>query len=177
MSPQRGILAAVLLCAAACGSKSKTPVEPHETEPAPDTFKDMNHDQRVEFMKTVVMPTMKPIFVAFDTEFEEMDCKTCHGAGAESGTFEMPNPELPVLPGTEEAFGEYMKDPDHAKWAMFMIQQVKPKMAELLKMSEFDPATGQGDFSCANCHTMEGGAPPADSDSDSDAAVDEDSGG
>jgi hypothetical protein len=160
MSIQRGSIAALLLFAA-CGGKSTPPANPEPTpEPAPSEFKDMNHDQRADFMKTVVMPEMKPMFVAFDPKFEDMDCKTCHGASAESGTFEMPNPDLPVLPGTEEAFGEYMKDPEHARWAMFMIQQVKPKMAELLKVAEFDPATGTGEFSCANCHTMEGGAHP-----------------
>jgi hypothetical protein len=161
MSVQRATIAAFLFLAACGGKSAPTTTTPEpEPEPAPSQFKDMNHDQRVEFMKTVVMPEMKPLFVAFDPKFEEMNCKTCHGAGAENGKFEMPNPDLPVLPGTEEAFGEYMKDPEHARWAMFMIEKVKPTMAGLLQVAEFDPATGTGEFSCASCHTMEGGAPP-----------------
>jgi hypothetical protein len=158
MTLQRGTIAACLFVAACGGGGGggKPPVKQPEPEPAPSAFKDMNEEQRADFMKTVVLPQMKELFVAFDPKFDAMDCKTCHGDGVAAGTFEMPNPKLPVLPGTEEAFGEYVKDPEHARWSQFMIGQVKPKMAELLQVDEFDPATGTGEFSCANCHTLEG---------------------
>ena len=160
---------AVLLATAACGggaatsppttSPAEAPAEPVvEAPPADMAFKDMNDDQRKAFMKTVVLPRMKEVFVAFDAaEFGDMDCTTCHGEDAKAGKFEMPNAKLPALPGTQDGWDKLMADPDDARWLKFMAETVKPEMAKLLKMSEFDPATGVGDFSCHNCHTEEGG--------------------
>jgi hypothetical protein len=151
------------LLAAACGSKSSAPTtptpEPEDTPPPEGmAFKDMNADQRASFMKHTVLPTMKPIFQAFNADkFAEFDCKTCHGGGAEDGSFEMPNPDLPVLPQPEN-FMAYAQDPEHAPWVKFMAEEVKPQMAKLLMMSEYDPATNTGDFSCHNCHLTEGEA-------------------
>ena len=75
-------LCSFALLAAACGSKSKpTPTEPVG---ATSAWKDMNADQRHAYMKETVLPQMKEAFVAFDAEeFGEMNCKTCHGPGAE----------------------------------------------------------------------------------------------
>ena len=68
----------------------------------------------------------------------------------------MPSPQVPALPGSEEAFIEYMKDPEHARWSKFMIERVWPKMADLLQVAKFDPATHPEGFSCHNCHTLIG---------------------
>jgi mono/diheme cytochrome c family protein len=159
---------ATVLLAAACGGKSTpapaaAPSEPAEvTVPEGMKFDDMNHDQRLSFMKNTVLPRMKELFQAFDaTEFAEFNCKTCHGSGAEDGTFEMPTPDIEVLPGSEEAFVEYAKEPEHQRFIKFMSEQVKPEMAKLLQEPEYDPATGQGEFSCGNCHTFEGQPAPA----------------
>jgi hypothetical protein len=119
--------------------------------PAPAAFHDMNRDQRMMFMKETVMPAMQAEFQKFDAKrYAEFSCATCHGSGAKSGTFTMPNPELPKLPATPDGFkalGE--KHPDMMK---FMGEVVKPKMQELLKEEPFDPATGKG-FGCMECHT------------------------
>jgi hypothetical protein len=152
----------VLLLAAACGGKSTQATGPGggaaDTPPPADmAFKDMNADQRMAYMKLTVLPEMKATFQAFDaTKFAKFECKTCHGAGADDGTFEMPNPDIARLPATPEKFAEYAKDPKHGPWLEFMGTKVKPQMAKLLKMTEFDPATNTGDFSCHGCHMSEG---------------------
>ena len=110
------------LLAAACGSKSKpadttmgggggTATAGGGDMPAAASWEQMDHDARKAYMKETVLPEMKKLFVEFDAgEFGNMNCKTCHGAGAEDGSFEMPNPELPVLsmdkfqnPGDDQA--------------------------------------------------------------------------
>jgi hypothetical protein len=143
---------AACLFVVACGSEQdSTPVEESE----PTAYDEMKFEQRHALMQNVVLPQMKEIFVAFDAKFEAMNCATCHGDGATDGTFAMPNPKLPVLP-SEEAFGEYLLDPEHARWSQFMFEQVWPQMASLLKVAKFDPATSIDGFSCDNCHTLEG---------------------
>lgn len=151
MNLSRAVLA-IALTLVACGGGSSAPTA--HPKPTPSSFKDMDMDQRAQFMKDVVMPQMKPVFVAFDPKFNTFECKTCHGDGAADGTFKMPSAQLPVLPGTEEAFMEYAKDPEHARWAKFMVEQVEPPMAKLLQITQFNPATKTGDFSCEACHTL-----------------------
>lgn len=142
---------AVCLFVAACGGEDGS-------EPAaePAAFKDMNFEQREVFMTDAVLPQMKELFVGFDAKFEGMDCKTCHGDGATDGSFALPSPQLPVLPSTEEAFLEYSKDPEHARWSQFMFEKATPLMASLLQVPKYDPVTNTGEFSCNNCHTLEG---------------------
>lgn len=160
------ILASILgLALAACGSKSSTPAGgggdtvPTDTTALTDmAFEAMDHDQRKAFMKEVVMPEMKTLFVEFDPKYESFNCATCHGEGAADGSFEMPNAGLPVLPGDEAGWGKLAQD--EPAWLEFMASKVKPAMAKLLKVTEFDPATNTGEFGCHGCHTM-AGAPPA----------------
>ena len=151
----------VALLIAACGSKAPATQKPEPETPPPPAdmaFKDMNADQRVAFMKHTVLPAMKQTFSAFDPKFANMNCKTCHGKGADDGSFEMPNPDLPRLPKPED-FMAYAKDPKHAPWVKFMAEKVTPQMAKLLKVPEFDPKTMTG-FSCNGCHLVEGEEPP-----------------
>src|SRR5579883_3009034 len=106
------------------------PAPPASTDSTP-AWKDMNHKQREEFMKKVVMPKMKPEFIAFDAKrFGRMNCMTCHGDGAKDESFKMPNPKLPPLPTTQEGF-QKLKDkfPDMLN---FMSTKVKPDMASIL---------------------------------------------
>jgi hypothetical protein len=119
-------------------------------------FKDMNKEQRGAFMEHVVLPTMKPIFQSFDADkFSEVNCRTCHGKGAENHTFKMPDAEIARLPQPEN-FAAFAQDPEHAPWVQFMAEKVKPTMAKLLGMTEFDPATHTGEFGCYACHMKEG---------------------
>ena len=145
---------AILACllAAACG-------DAHDDGPAgmqPTAYAQMNREQRTAFMSAVVVPQMTQIFTAFDAKFQNLSCKTCHGNGAADGTFAMPSPQVPALPASEEAFAEYVKDPEHARWSQFMIEQVWPKMADLLQVDKFDPAAHPEGLSCHNCHTLIG---------------------
>jgi hypothetical protein len=146
---------ALITLLAACGGSQPAAKAPPPPAPAPTAYKDMNLDQRKEFMEKVVLPEMKTAFAAFEPKFADMNCKSCHGKGAEDGSFEMPSAELPVLPNTPEKFAEYAKDPEHARWSKFMVEEVEPKMANLLHLTPFDPATKTGEFSCMSCHTTE----------------------
>ncbi|MDI1442628.1 hypothetical protein [Polyangium sp. 6x1] len=141
---------AVCLFVAACGGEDGGPAA------EPTAYADMSFEERVVFMNDVVLPEMKEVFVAFDPKFEAMSCATCHGNGATDGTYTMPSPQIPVLPGTEEAFLEYVKDPEAARWSQFMLDKVSPRMAELLQVAVFDHETNPNGFSCHNCHTLEG---------------------
>ncbi len=152
MESKRVIIAACLLAAACNGGPDETPAEGS----APGAYEEMTFAQRYIFMNDVVMPQMKQTFVAFDAKFANMSCATCHGKGASDGSFAMPSADVAVLP-SEEQFPEYVKDPEHARWAQFMLEQVWPQMATLLKVRMFDPTTHTEGFSCANCHTVAGG--------------------
>jgi hypothetical protein len=145
---------AVLLFLTACGgSSNKAPPEPAK----PLVWKDMNADQRQTYMKDVVLPKAKEIFVAFDPKYSTMDCVTCHGDGAADGSFEMPNAKIKPLPNSEEAFIAWVsKDPEAGRYAGFMAEKVEPLMADLLNEKPFDPKTKTGEFGCTACHTLIG---------------------
>jgi hypothetical protein len=145
--------------AAACGGKSTpagggggggtTPEEPAMGPLAAGQWEAMDHEARGKFMAKVVLPAMEAEFKTFDADrFAEVNCKTCHGAGAEDHTFKMPNPDLPEL--TMELF---QNPPEEAKPMLeFMSTTVKPKMAELLGMPQKTETT-EG-FGCDGCHTF-----------------------
>ena len=147
---------ASLVVAAACGSKAPTTTtttgggDPGSATPVlPDVpFEKLDHDQQIQFMKEKVVPTMEPLFKEHDPkEFAEFGCKTCHGAGAEKGEFEMPNPNLPKL-----NFADMSK---HKKQDLeWMGKVIKPTMAMLLQQPEYTPETPDG-FGCVHCHTAE----------------------
>lgn len=144
------VASALALVVAACGG-SHPPAEP----PAPRVWKDMNARQREQYMKDVVMPRAREVFTAFDPSFADMDCKTCHGPGADDKTFEMPNPDIRPLPNTPDAFMALMaKDDEVKRFTPFMVDKVEPMMAELLQVTVFDPRTETGEMSCEYCHTL-----------------------
>jgi len=114
-------------------------------------WKDMKHDEREHYMKSVVLPAMKPLFAKWSPdEFGDIRCATCHGASAKDKTFKMPNPKLPRLPTDEAGWKELeAKEPDAVK---FMREVVVPTMAQMLGEKPYDPATKEG-FGCFECHT------------------------
>lgn len=156
---RRTLAALVVSVLAACGGsspKTTTPKEEPVVGPPQVAWKDMSVEQKGRYMDKVVTPRMKELFVAFDAkEFAEFGCKTCHGEEAlKTKKFEMPNPGLFQLPASQEGFAELAKEkPEYMK---FMATQVKPEMAKLLGIEEFDPANPkEGTFGCMGCHGFE----------------------
>ena len=109
---------------------------------------DMNHDERMAHMSTVVLPKMKALFQGFDPErFADFDCQTCH---RDSGSFKMPNPELPTL--VEKGF--YRKHrKENPEITRFMWKEVEPAMGEALGQT-WGP---RGFVHCGLCHGSSGG--------------------
>ncbi len=148
-------LAMVLLFAAACGSKTPTTTTPGgggegTAEVAlPDVpFDELNAQQRAEFMKQKVVPTMKPIFQNHDAKaFADFGCKTCHGEGVKDHKFDMPNDKLPKL--NFKDMSKFKKE--DVEW---MKTEVLPTMAKLLKQEVYSEQNPKG-FGCLECHTQE----------------------
>lgn len=147
----KSLVIIVGLVVAACGQGTEDSMPPQ-----PTVYAQMSFGERAAFMTEVVLPRMTETFAAFDPKYANMSCTTCHGKGATDGTYAMPSPQIPPLPSSEEAFFEYMKDPEHARWSQFMIGEVWPKMASLLNLEKFDPTSHLDGFSCSNCHTLMG---------------------
>lgn len=111
-------------------------------------FDKLTHDEKVKFMKTKVMPTMKPLFQKFDKkEFGNFTCKTCHGKDPAKAKYEMPTKDLPAL--DFDAIKAGKEDP---KMVEFMAKVVKPEMAKLLNEPEMTESEPKG-FGCLHCHT------------------------
>src|SRR5688572_13808040 len=118
-------------------------------------WKDMTFKQKKAYMKDAVMPTMKPIFQAFDAKkFKTFKCQTCHGDDGADRKFKMPSNGIHPLPNTKEAFEARLKaEPTWPKWTDFMVQKVEPAMAKLLAVPVFNPEKPvEGALSCGNCH-------------------------
>ncbi len=142
---------------AACGGGQKSPESPADEspseveaseseEPAGKAWKDMDRDERMEFMGLTVMPAMQEIFSEFDAEgYKEFKCQTCHGDDMREVDYKMPN-GLYALPLEDPITAS--KDYDEAT-TTFMMEKVVPKMAELLGE---EPVT---ELKCASCHDVE----------------------
>jgi hypothetical protein len=130
--------------------------KPAADKPAgpPQVWKDMTAEQRGKYMKEVVTPKMKVAFQQFDADaFKKFGCDTCHGKQAKARKFKMPNPDIYALPGTPEAFAPVMEK--KPKMVKFMAEVVKPQMAALLGLPEFEPKKPEaGGFGCHGCHTI-----------------------
>jgi len=121
-------------------------------------WKDMTFDQKRAYMKTAVVPTMKPIFQAFDAKkFKKVTCETCHGKDGPDRKFKMPSNDIHPLPNTPEAFQAMMaKSPDWARWTDFMVKSVEPTMGKLLGVAIYNPEKpDENAFACKNCHKLE----------------------
>jgi hypothetical protein len=149
------VLGGLLLVLAACPSKTggggPGPGPGSAVVTIPDVpFDQLDHDQKLQLMKQVVVPTMGPIFKKHDAQrYATFGCKTCHGDSADRGEFHMPNDELPKL-----NFADMSKfEPASIEW---MKRDVKPTMAKLLKLPEHTEENPDG-FGCLECHTQIGG--------------------
>lgn len=141
---------AVAGLAASCGGSQKTAETPADQgtageESSAETkleWKDMNREQRMEFMGLTVLPEMKKLFQEYDASYGEFKCQTCHGDDMKEVDYKMPNGLFALeKPDPIPASKEY-----DAKVTEFMMDKVKPKMAELL---------GEPEFGCFGCHDAE----------------------
>jgi hypothetical protein len=139
--------------AAPVASAAPTPSAAPSAPPGPPAAGDWDkwsHDWKLAYMKSDVMPKMGEAFKAFDAKrYADFKCKTCHGAGAEDGSFKMPNPALPKL---DVKGGLKTEKAKHPKSVEFMMKKVEIQMAALLGEQPFDMKTMKG-FGCAECHT------------------------
>jgi len=141
----------VLACAVAALVSCRSTPQPSAALGPERPWKEMTHDERLDHMKRVVHPNMKPVFQSFDSaHFADFTCVTCHGSGAEDESFRMPNPGLPRLPGAPDGFERLLAEkPDVVA---FMANGVVPAMAAMLGEKPYDPQTHSG-FGCFRCHT------------------------
>jgi hypothetical protein len=118
----------------------------------------MDEKAKKKYMKTTVLPEMKKLFVAVDKKhYSSMNCETCHGKNAPDKKFKMPNADLPKLPQPTDRAGFMALQQKKPEIVKFMGTQVKPTMAALLGVAEWEPSNPKG-FGCYNCHTQEGAA-------------------
>ena len=148
-----GCLALAVVACAETTASTPPPAAPAAAgAPAKElAWAEMGKQDRIEYMKTVVLPRMRQAFAQFSPDrYEKMTCVTCHGDGATDGSFKMPNPKLPVLPNSSEGFKQLAADKPAVM--EFMKNEVKPKMAAMLGEQEWTPETKTG-FGCGECHT------------------------
>ncbi len=149
----------LVLVLSGCGG-SQPPAEAAPAGEAPSgpaappskPFDELTQNEKLDVMKKVVVPTMKPLFQAQDAEkFKDFGCVTCHGPHAKSGKFDMPNPDLPKLNFADNMKVHKEKTPE---MLTFMQEKVNTEMPKLLNEPPYDPATKQG-FGCGKCHLSE----------------------
>jgi len=149
------LFVALVAFSAACGSTPAPATTPPPATEAvvtlPDLpFAELDHGQKVAFMKQKVMPAMKPLFQAHDPkDFAEFKCTTCHGEGAKEGKFEMPNAKLPKLNFADHN-SKFKKE--DLEW---MAKDIMPTMGKILNLPLYSPDNPKG-FGCLACHTKEG---------------------
>jgi hypothetical protein len=143
------VLVKLALAVLACGPKSGSGSDP-AVPVLPDVpFEQLDHDQKIQFMKQVVVPAMGPIFKRHDPgRYGGFGCVTCHGEAADRGEYHMPNDGLPRL-----NFADLSKFRPHTiEW---MKNEVKPTMARLLREPEHTEDNPDG-FGCLGCHVAVG---------------------
>lgn len=149
---------ALALTACDKGATTPEPAAPTDVEApaqpaaaAPATWEEAEHadlDAQVEYMKTKVVPAMKPVFQgAAPEKYASFTCATCHGPDKQA-----PQEFLPHLTLVDGNIEEFTTMPEVSK---VMAEQIVPAMAEAMGEAPFDPATGQG-FGCAGCHAIDG---------------------
>lgn len=165
-----GIFTAGMLAACATGSAdparpatppgapaTTTPTEAAPAEslaapapPGPGDWDRWSHQQKLAYMKTTFLAQERTVFAGFEpVRYASLNCRTCHGAGANDSSYRMPNPDLPRLSGGADGFGELARKEPQA--LQFMQQVVVPETAKLLGVKAFDMTSHTG-FSCFQCH-------------------------
>jgi hypothetical protein len=133
------------------GAPSTSAAPSASAAPAKVAWKDMTPEQKGTIMKNEVLPKLGDEFKGLDAKhYAEFNCKTCHGKDAKERNFKMPNPSLPKLPADPAGFKTLAeKKPAVMK---FMSEKVKPDMAGILGVEQFEPGKNEKGFGCFNCH-------------------------
>ncbi len=158
----RRLLTAALAGLLSCASKTAPADGPGAVDPgAAETpaatathgspsWGEMTFAQKKAHMSDAVVPKLGEVFRGYDADrFAGFDCATCHGPGADDGSFAMPNASLPKLPPPEEfaAFAESKPE------IMAFMLDVEHATAALIDRQPYDPKTNEG-FGCYDCHTF-----------------------
>jgi hypothetical protein len=145
---------------AGCGSDTRRPalgLEPRVRASPRDEWSAATWEDRHDTMTFLVLPNMARLFQRFDgSRYPEMTCRTCHGADAEMVQYKMPHGLRALDPA--HLPNANAPDPNEARVAKFMIEQVTPQMADLLGLPTYDPKTGRG-LSCFDCHPSQRALP------------------
>lgn len=148
----RCMLVVVALTVTGCAAPRMGVEQPGDVTGPPKAWHRMSFDARKEYMRHVVLPTMKDRFQKFDPDYySDFACGTCHGETMKARKFKMPTPDLPRLPepGSPAWNREVARKTSLLR---FMKHMVVPTMAQLLGKKPYDPQTDSG-FGCFNCHT------------------------
>ena len=128
----------------------------------PKPWKEMTYQEKRSYMKTAVMPALRPVFKTFDAKkFKTFQCETCHGKDGADRKYKMPSNDIHPLPNTPEAFQAKMaKEPEWARWTDFMVKSVEPAMGKVLGVAIYNPEKpDENAFACKNCHKLEATKP------------------
>ncbi|MDP4200894.1 MAG: hypothetical protein Q8922_11360 [Bacteroidota bacterium] len=107
-------------------------------------YQAMSHTEKKEYMRDVLTPEFARMFTAFDAKrFPTVKCVTCHGNGARTGEFKMPDEKLPKLPRSEAGMKRLEKKMPAI--VRFMRDSVATRTASLLGVKE---------YKCEGCHVM-----------------------
>ncbi len=155
-------LALVAVAFAFLGTSLSLPGAATAADPAPAAeagaaakvdWEKMTFDQRKKLMKAKVLPEMKKAFQAVNPKrYQNFTCATCHGDGATTGKFKMPNPKLPKLPAPTDRDGFMALQQKKPEVFKFMETVVKPTVAGIIGLPEWSPQNPKG-FGCFACHT------------------------
>jgi len=103
----------------------------------------MSYEQRVEHMRTVIVPGVQEMFDTRDpdhgTEYQLITCERCHGEDGESRRYAMPN-----LPAVDTSYGAETS-------SRFLDEHVIPWLLDELGYEPEDVATPAG-LGCNLCH-------------------------
>jgi hypothetical protein len=123
--------------------------------PRPGEWVTWSHDQKLAYMKDGFMDAERAVFAAWEpVRYRELSCRTCHGPGADDGSYRMPNIELTRPIRGVEGFRELAAQ--EPALLRFMQKAVVPATARLLGLPEFDMTAHTG-FSCWQCHVPQEG--------------------
>jgi len=128
-------------------SSAPAPAPAATAAPARVAFSTLSAEQKLQRMKSVVMPSMSKVFQEGDAKkYGEFGCKTCHGDKKQD-----PHVVLPKLTLSGDGFAKLMATKPAV--TKFMAEKVTPAMAEAMGDKPYDPATHEG-FGCGGCHRV-----------------------